>query len=237
MNAEISQDYLTEIPSNLERYIILDVETTGLSLFDHIISLGAYAVENCKISNKIFNFCIQPRVKIKPNAKKINHFNEKYFKTLPRIDEKKKLTELFAWIGDSLIFCHNAPFDRQFLNRELSFHSIPMIPDTQFRCTQRLFLKIVRKTNPAFIESSTTLQKCCEYFGLFYHKSSFHISITDARITGDLLKILLIKINKNNLKNDNGKKSNKIMKNNDQNNIKYKGDVKTGLFKDLEIDL
>ena len=35
-------DVLSEMPENINKFVVLDVETTGLSDYDHIIQIGCY---------------------------------------------------------------------------------------------------------------------------------------------------------------------------------------------------
>lgn len=76
------------------------------------------------------------------------------------------LIELRTWIGNSIIFAHNAPFDIQVINEIFLFYGIEKIPNINFRCTMRIFLEIISAVNPSYNMSRISLAKCCNFFGL-----------------------------------------------------------------------
>ena len=107
-------------------------------------------------------------------------------------NQRNTFSKFLSFIDDNLIVCHNASFDHRFLNRELKYWGFSEIPIERFRCTLRMFKFIIPKVNLSFVESSKTLQKCCEYFGFVVNSRKYHNALFDAYMT----YFLFIKLHK-----------------------------------------
>ena len=62
-----TNDYkiLYKIPPLDGRYVIFDIETTGLNSKDHLIQLAAVEIENRQLTTNKINIYIKPRVLIR----------------------------------------------------------------------------------------------------------------------------------------------------------------------------
>jgi DNA polymerase-3 subunit epsilon len=101
------------------RTILFDTETTGLEphLGHRIIEIAALELENDLPTGNQFHRLIHPDRDIPDDATRIHGF------TLAKLADKPRFAEiaddLLAFLGDSKLIAHNAPFDFGFLNAEL----------------------------------------------------------------------------------------------------------------------
>lgn len=182
--------YMYSVPPRSGRYIVLDTETTGLGLDDHIVEIGAHEIVNGRLSGNQFHLYIRPRKNMSQeviNVHRIdNNFYDEFYKDVYNTDEKG-IRNFMNWVGTSLIFAHNAPFDMGMLNSELIHWNMPIIPDGRFRCTMRIFAEIYGKINPEFEDKFTKLVNCCELLGLKSYENEYHNALFDAFMTARLM--------------------------------------------------
>lgn len=102
-----------------QRYIILDVETTGLSAArgGRIIEIGAIVVEDAREVGE-FQSLIDPGVRITLKAERIHGITNQMIAGKPKAHEV--LPGFHRLIGNSTIVAHNARFDVMFLRHEFS---------------------------------------------------------------------------------------------------------------------
>lgn len=115
-----------------DRYIgFFDVETTGLTKRDRIVSLGLIVVQEAEFTNGIFNPSIMnlvfnPDISCHPKAAKVHGFSDW---ALEHQERFRKYGELIHRIMSSLdlLVAHNIEFDYDFINREFRRHDLPEI--------------------------------------------------------------------------------------------------------------
>lgn len=100
-----------------ERYVVLDVETTGLSPWkgDRVIEIGAVALEGGDLMAE-FSTLIQVPRNIPFSASQINGITDEMLIGQPTPEEV--FPALDAFIRGSILVAHNARFDLGFLRRE-----------------------------------------------------------------------------------------------------------------------
>ena len=178
------------IPPKSGRYIVMDTETTGLSSKnDHVVELAAIEVINAKLTGSQFHIYIKPRIIMTQSVIKIHHIDNNFYERnyLSSYESDKANMENFIkFVGNSLIFAHNAPFDMTFINNELRFWGLPTLKKEKFRCTMRIFCNVVNIAEQTSMVMCN-LKKCCDYFKLEQSDSMFHTAIYDAIMTAKLL--------------------------------------------------
>jgi len=196
-NDEIMYKHLYQIPPKIGRYVVLDTETTGLKKEDQIIEIGACEMKNGNLTGDQFHIYIRPRLIMEEKIVLIhgitNKFYDDYYKDIYK-DDKQNLVNFSQWVGNSIIFAHNAPFDMNAINRELYFWGLHEIPIIRYRCTMRIFREILSKVDPLYDEKYFTLEKCCEYFGLQTSGKIFHNALFDSYMTARLMSKIYEKI-------------------------------------------
>jgi DNA polymerase III epsilon subunit family exonuclease len=99
----------------IDTYVVFDLETTGLSCYEHeIIEIGAIKVENNRVVATYSSF-VKPEHNIPYYITRINGISNQMVKNAPRID--CVLTDFLKFAGDSPLLGHNIiSFDMKFIN-------------------------------------------------------------------------------------------------------------------------
>jgi DNA polymerase-3 subunit epsilon len=101
------------------RQIVLDTETTGLDPLtgDRVIEVAAVELMNLLPTGEVFHSLIDPERDIPAEASRIHGFTNGDVAGKPKF--AGIADALLAFLGDSEIIAHNAPFDFGFLDAEL----------------------------------------------------------------------------------------------------------------------
>ena len=199
-------NYLYNIPPKIGRYIVLDTETTGLGKNDHVIEIGANEIKNGRLTGVQFHIYLKSRKIMNEKLISIHKIKnddyDKYYKNV-YADQKTTLENFLNFIGDSIIFAHNASFDLEMINKELKYWKLKTISPKKFRCTMRIFQNVISKVNEGFYLNFSSLKHCCNYFNLENNENQFHNALFDSYMTARLINKIydLLDMNKH-LKND-----------------------------------
>ena len=230
--------YLYKLPPKGGRYIVLDTETTGLGENAQVVELGAHEIINGKLTGNQFHIYIRPRVQMDQSVISIhkitNSFYDENYSDVYESD-KQNLLNFSKFLGNSLIFAHNAPFDMGVLNSELKYWGLNEIPTKRYRCSMRIFMDIIGKIDIKYSNTFTSLTNCCEYFKLKSNNKNFHNALFDSFMTSRMICKIYETLDKNvNLRKKLGynqqaidgffvgskRKANDIIKNNKNNKNK-----------------
>jgi DNA polymerase III subunit epsilon len=113
---------LSECSLREQRWVVLDLETTGLNLNkDRVLSIGAVVIEDGAIDfRQQFERTLQyPQVKLGPSVL-IHGIGPSAIAA--GSDPAQALLELMEYIGDSPVLAFHAPFDQHMLGRALKDH-------------------------------------------------------------------------------------------------------------------
>ena len=192
--------YLYKLPPKGGRYIVLDTETTGLGGSDQVVELGAHEIVNGKLTGNQFHIYIRPRIQMDKTVISIhkitNTFYDEYYSDVYESD-KQNLINFSKFIGNSLIFAHNAPFDMGMINSELKYWNLNEIPIKRFRCSMRIFKDIIGKIDIRYRDTFTSLTNCCEYFKLKSNENNFHNGLFDSFMTSRMICKIYETLDKN----------------------------------------
>eukprot|EP01119_Soliformovum_irregulare_P000458 TRINITY_DN10317_c0_g1_i1.p1 TRINITY_DN10317_c0_g1~~TRINITY_DN10317_c0_g1_i1.p1 ORF type:complete len:486 (-),score=161.21 TRINITY_DN10317_c0_g1_i1:127-1563(-) len=153
--------YLSLIPPANElpmsgRVIIFDLETTGISLNDGIVEIGAVELIDNQRTGIIFqSFCNNSEFKIHPLAFEAHGISEKFLEDKPPVSFI--LENFLKFVGNSPMVAHNMPFDLRMLNQECSRFNLKMSPELKAYDTLRFF----RENYPSL---PTALSSIARYF-------------------------------------------------------------------------
>jgi single-stranded-DNA-specific exonuclease len=162
-----------------KNFIILDIETTGLSPFaDEICEICAVKTKNFVVQ-EIFHTLVKPKNKIPPEVIKVHGITDNMVKDAPEIEDV--LPKLVEFIKDDTLVIHNVDFDLSFINYYLKKLSLPRIPVSQTIDT----LKIAKTYFPL---SSHSLSALCN--DLFLKVKPTHRALDDALATLELFYYL-----------------------------------------------
>lgn len=163
-----------------EKYIILDIETTGLSKHMHkITEIAAIKVKNKKIIQE-FQTLVNPEIKIPPFITSLTGINNLMVRDSPLIEEV--MPKFLNFIKEEPIVAHCATFDHGFLNYNSQICLNKEILNQRI-CTR----KVSRRLIPNI--SSYKLSTLCEHFKIKNLKA--HRAMGDVRATNLLFNQLL----------------------------------------------
>ena len=84
------------------------------------------------------------------------------------------------------MFGHNVSFDYYFLNNELKYLGLPIIPVNRFRCTLRIMKDVFGKMFDGQ-KFSFKLQNCAKLFKIANQEEAFHNALFDSFVTAKLI--------------------------------------------------
>lgn len=164
-----------------ETYVVVDVETTGLSATEHeIIEIGAIMVKNRQIEAK-FQALVKIKRKIPPSIEELTGISnvvlEKEGKELAKV-----LPKFLAFVADLPVVSHNADFDYNFLRSACIRCDLPLFSN---KCVDTLVLARRLVSGVKNFKLATLL----EYFGI--EVQAKHRSIDDCLVTNELYQKLI----------------------------------------------
>ena len=160
------------------RQIVLDTETTGLDVEQghHIIEIGCVELVNRKLTGNHYHQYLNPQREIEAGAIAVHGLTNHFLKDKPLFCDIAK--ELMAFIADSELIIHNAPFDVGFLNYELSLTQQGFEPLTHY-CPIIDTLIIARQLH---MGQRNNLDALCKRYGIDNSKRELHGALLDANL-------------------------------------------------------
>jgi DNA polymerase-3 subunit epsilon len=155
--------------------IILDTETTGLSVADkhRIVEIGCIELENQIPTGQVFHSYINPERPVSVEATKVHGYTEIF------LSDKNKFYEVHEnflnFIKNKKIIIHNAPFDLSFLNYELKLLNQPPINKKDVIDT----LELARSKFPG---SPNSLDALCKRYNIDNSKREKHSALIDCHL-------------------------------------------------------
>jgi DNA polymerase-3 subunit epsilon len=162
-----------------ERWVVLDVETTGLSPGrDRVIEIGAVAGEGERITGE-FHSLIDPARPVPWPAQRVHGITDAMLRGQPLPHEV--LPDFYRFLGQGALVAHNAPFDLGFLRSEFARLGLGLA--NRYHCT----LQLCRKAFPSL--PNHRLETVVRHlFGRQFmvgaiHELPLHRALADARLT------------------------------------------------------
>ena len=162
----------------LERHVVVDLETTGLSPRQghRVIEIGAVAIENGAIAGE-FSTLIDAGVPIPPEVQAIHGITDGMLEGRPPPAEA--FPRFLEFLAGGVLVAHNAAFDIRFLRHE--FARLKMTLPSRHVCT----LELSRRRLPRLMDY--TLETVYLHFfpdPTFLRQS--HRALDDARMTAKI---------------------------------------------------
>ena len=169
-------------------YVIVDLETTGLSVTKHmIIEIGAIKVNMGQIEEK-FHALVKTKEKIPENVRALTGISDEILRQEGR-ELADILQEFLAFVGDLPIISHNVDFDYGFLRAACEKCGLPLFSN---QCIDTLVLSRRLVDNVQNYKLKTLLK----HFGI--KVDTVHRSIEDCLNTKQLYeKLIEIRQSKN----------------------------------------
>ena len=155
--------------------IILDTETTGLSVKDghRIVEIGCIELDNLVPTKNIFHFYLNPERKVSEKAFEVHGYSDEFLSTKQKFVEIAD--EFLDFIKDKKIIIHNAEFDIGHLNNELSIIGKQKISNSNVIDT----LELARNKFPG---SGISLDALCKRFRIDNSKREKHTALIDCEL-------------------------------------------------------
>jgi DNA polymerase-3 subunit epsilon len=169
----------SEAATHGQRSVLFDTETTGLDPLtgDRVIEIAAIELIRDLPTGKIFHTLIDPQRDIPEEATRIHGFSRSDLMGKPVFAD---IVDAFlAFIGDSPLVAHNAPFDFGFVNAELVRLSLPTL-DTN-RMIDTLALAKAR-----FPGMPNSLNALCGRFAIDLSERTTHNALLDCRLLAEV---------------------------------------------------
>lgn len=161
-------------------YVVVDVETTGLSpgRGDRVVEIGALRVSRGQVVGEFLQL-VNPGMPIPPEVQAIHGITDDDVAAQPTMDEV--LPKFFSFAANLPWVAHNAAFDRSFLESECRTCCLEH-PATRYLCT----VELSRRLNPTLPRHN--LDTLIRY----YHITVVgrHRALGDAEATQQLYEVL-----------------------------------------------
>jgi DNA polymerase-3 subunit epsilon len=166
------------------RQIVLDTETTGLEsgAGDRIIEVAAIELYNFMPTGQTFHALIDPERDIPEDATRIHGFTAEMLRGKPIFAGIAH--ELVAFLRDSEIIAHNAPFDFGFLDAEFTRCGHPRLD----RARMVDSLDIAKRRYPGMPNS---LDALCRRLGVDNSMRSSHNALLDVKLLAEVFLQLM----------------------------------------------
>ena len=160
------------------RQIVLDTETTGLSV-NHghrIIEIGCVELLNRRLSGREFHRFLNPDRDIDEGAEAVHGISRKELETAPRFAEI--VDDMLEFFSGAELIIHNATFDVGFLEHELKLMQHPR-PKIEDHATVLDTLMVARKMHPG---QRNSLDALCKRYAVDASKRDVHGALIDAEL-------------------------------------------------------
>ncbi|HTT06076.1 MAG TPA: DNA polymerase III subunit epsilon [Steroidobacteraceae bacterium] len=177
------------------RQIVLDTETTGLTLADghRIIEIGCVEIVNRRHTGRHFHRYLNPEREVDAGAIAVHGLTRERLESSPPFAEIA--AELLEFLGDAELIIHNAEFDLAFLDMELgrlaglaglagaggtgaaapvSVRALCRVLDT---------LTLARERHPG---QRNNLDALCKRYGIDNTQRDLHGALLDAQLLADV---------------------------------------------------
>jgi DNA polymerase-3 subunit epsilon len=162
------------------RQIVLDTETTGLNpkLGDRIIEIGCVELLSRRISERSFHAYLNPEREVELGATRVHGLTREDLAAKPKFAE---IAPAFLdYIRGAELIIHNADFDVEFLNMELSLAGHARLQDHVATIADTLLF--AKELHPG---KRNSLDALCERYFVDNTNRTLHGALADARLLAE----------------------------------------------------
>jgi DNA polymerase-3 subunit epsilon len=162
----------------MNREIVLDTETTGLSPLsgDRMVEIGGVELINHIPTGRHIHKYINPGRQMTEDAFRVHGLSDEFLRDKPRFAEIAD--EMLAFFEDATLIAHNAPFDLQFLNYELEQVRRPALTNAVIDT-----VTLARDKHPG---ARVSLDALCKHYGIDNSRRTLHGALLDSEILADV---------------------------------------------------
>ncbi len=164
------------------RQIVLDTETTGLSVAHghRIIEIGCIELMNRRLTGREFHRFLNPDRDIDEGAEAVHGISRADLETEPRFPEI--VDDLLEFLKDAELVIHNATFDVGFIEHELKLMKHPK-PKIDQHATVLDTLTLARKIHPG---QRNSLDALCKRYEVDASKRDVHGALIDSELLANV---------------------------------------------------
>ncbi len=177
--------------------IFLDTETTGLSFKEghKIVEIACIETKDLVATGKVFHKLLNPKRSVPQDAVKIHGYTQEFLSDKDTFD--KIADDFINFIKNKKIIIHNASFDTEFLNGELSFVKKELID-------KELVIDSLEVARNKFPGTSNSLDALCKRFNIDLSRRTKHNALLDCELLREVyINLMDVKEPKFNLSADN----------------------------------
>ncbi len=154
--------------------IILDTETTGLSVKDghRIVEIGCIELENLVPTKNNFHCYLNPERKVSEKALEVHGYTDKFLSD--KVKFKDIADQFLDFIKDKRLIIHNAEFDLSHLNNELKIAGKESVKNDLIDT-----LVLARDKFPG---SSISLDALCKRYRIDNSRRTKHTALIDCEL-------------------------------------------------------
>jgi len=164
----------------MRKYVIVDIETTGLSKYKHAITeIAAIRYDGNKIVEE-YQTLVNPGRHISKSIERLTGITNEMVSDARQVNDV--LPEFQEFLADDVLVAHNATFDVWFLTHYY-FENFRKTFDFDSLCTRRLANRLLPEL------PSKSLWALCQHYEFINERA--HRALADARVTTDILSKFL----------------------------------------------
>lgn len=173
---------------NSKKYVVVDIETTGLSRFKHgITEIAAQMYEDGKVIAE-FQTLVNPERHIPPMITRLTGIDNDMVADAPTIHEV--MPDFIEFLGDHIFVAHNASFDFNFLDH-YKFQTMNCGIENPVLCTRKLANRLLSHL------PKKNLGSLCDHFALTNRQA--HRAMADVEVTVQILDRFIEMLEANNI--------------------------------------
>ena len=168
------------------RQIVLDTETTGLSVEDghRILEIGCVEIQDRRLTRRTYHRYIDPEREIDLGALEIHGITSDSLQGKPKFAEV--WDSFLEFIQGAELIIHNAPFDVAFINNEMRLLSKDLGKLTDY-CTFLDSLVLARRKHPG---QRNNLDALCKRYQIDSSRREVHGALLDAELLAEVYFLL-----------------------------------------------
>ena len=154
--------------------IILDTETTGLSIFEghRIVEIGCIELDDLIPTKNKFHCYLNPERKVSEEAFKVHGYTNEFLSNQKKFEEIAE--DFLRFIEGKRLVIHNAEFDLSHLNNELSLIGKKKIKEE--------IVDTLQLARDKFSGSGISLDALCKKYNIDNSKREKHNAIIDCEL-------------------------------------------------------
>lgn len=167
----------------MNREIVLDTETTGLSpqQGDRLVEIGCVELINHIPSGRHYHVYINPQRSMPEEAFRVHGLSEEFLADKPVF--AAVADDFREFVGDATLVIHNAPFDMGFLNAELEKAGQGPLANDVIDTVM-----LARQKHPG---ARVSLDALCKHYGIDNSRRTLHGALLDSEILAEVYLELL----------------------------------------------